>query len=238
MRIARGRGARKNGERYRVVRRNPIPAFIAVVAIIGLGCAYAYFSFSQTDRYRASRHVLAEKSTIDLRMTVDYERGPIAREDYRMSDDDGISATSYRVLGRGGTEVTVTERPRATLEQGANVADLFGRVVQDGIWELHARPPRGDTTTRYTIAIAQVAGAAHGSYRFSFTDPHYWATTGGHQFHIVLAKGKPLPDLLQLSSTTLVEPRYGRLVEDLRSFGPPAFRAKMLVARERAGGRG
>ena len=219
------------------MRRNPIPLLIFVATLIGLGGAYAYFQATQTGRYEAARSVLAQRSEIRLRMTVRHEAGPLASEEYRMSDIEGVSRASYRVLGRNGTQIAIEERPRVTLEEGANVAFLFDELVVDGIWELPSRPPRGDTTTHYDIEIAQVSGTGHGSHRFEFTDPHYWATTGGHQFHITLDKNKPVPDLLQMTSTVVVEPRYAALVDDFRAFGPERFRKKSADARTRAGAR-
>jgi hypothetical protein len=220
------------------VRRNPIPVLIFVATLIGLGAAYAYFQQTQTGRYEAARSVLAQRSEIRLRMTVRYDKGPLASEEYQMSDIEGTSGVRYTAIGRGGTQITIDERPRRTLEQGANVAFLFDELVQHGIWELRSKPPRGDTATHYDIEIAQVSGSGHGSREIVFTDPHYWATTGGHQFHITLAKNKPIPDLLNLSSTVLVEPRYGELVAAFRAFGPPSLRAKMAAARVRLGEHG
>ena len=220
------------------VPRNPVPLLILVATLVGLGVAYAYFGATQTGRYEASRSVLNQRSEIRLAMTVRYDAGPLAQEDYRMSDIEGTSRIAYRVLGRNGVQIPIEERPRPTLEPGADVAFLFDELVADGIWELRSKPPRGDTRRHYTVEIAQVAGQGHGSHRFEFTDPHYWATTGGHQFHITLDRNKPVPDLVQLSSTTLVEPRYEKLVAAFRGFGPPSLRSKIVAARARLGERG
>ena len=217
------------------MRRNPIPILILVLSIAGLLAAYAMFSRSIVPRYAGARKVLSRPSDIRLSLTLRHDRGPIVEEDYAMRDTDGVSASSYRAVGRNGTAITVEERPRVSLD-AANVAFLFGRVVQDGIWELTNRPPRGDASTHYTVHVYQLIDDQHGSRDYTFTDPHYWATTGGHQFHITLAKNKPVPDLLTMSSTVLVEPRYEALVEDFRSFGPDSFRAKAAQARARLGG--
>ena len=215
--------------------RNPIPFFILVAVLVGLGTAYAYFQTTQSPRYAATRKVAAQRSEIRLGMSVTYDHGPLLREDYELADVEGTSRGLYRGLGRSGTQITIAERPRVTLDEGANVAFFFDRAVQDGIWELRSKPPRGETQAHYAVSIAQVTGNQSGSHRFSFTDPHYWATTGGHQFHIKLEKGKPLPNLLQLSSTTLVEPRYQKIVDDFRAFGPASFRAKVSAAQARLG---
>lgn len=219
------------------MRRNPIPPLILVAALIGLGGAYAFFEQTVVPRYQATRTVLTSRSDLQLRMLVRYDRGPLVEEDYAMRDADGTSTIDYRGVGRNGVTVTISERPRRTIEEGSNVAYLFGQAVQDGIWDLPSKPPRGDTSTRYTISVYQLTGSKHGSYRFTFTDPHYWATTGGHQFHIKLDKNKPVPDLLNLTSTVVVEPRYEKLVTDFRTFGPESFRAKVAAAQSRLGGR-
>ncbi len=219
------------------MRSGPIPLLVLVAVLLGLGGAYYYFTRTQTDRYALSRHVVDQVSIIDLSLAISYDAGPLVREDYRMQDDDGVSKAEYRVLGRSGTQITITEAPRATLDPDLNVAFFFDQVVHDGIWELSSKPPRGDTARRYRIRIAQTAGSAHGSRDITFTDPHYWATTGGHQFTIKLHKGVPIPNLLQLSSTTLVEPRYGTLVADFRAYGPASFREKARAARMRLGAR-
>jgi hypothetical protein len=217
------------------VPRNPIPPLVLVLVIIGLVAAVAFFRSTEAHRYAATRRVLGQRSEIKLGMRVRYDSGPLVEEDYAMNDIDGVSSSSYRAVGRSGTRITITERPRATLEDGPNVAYFFGQVVQDGIWELAARPPRGDARTHYRISIYQLTDAQHGSHAFEFTDPHYWATTGGHQFHLTLARDKPLPDLLQMSSAVVVEPRYGKLVGDFRSFGPESFRSKVAAAQAKLG---
>jgi hypothetical protein len=216
------------------VRRNPIPFLILVLSIVGLLAAYAMFNRSIVPRYVAARKVLDRHSEIRLSLKIRHEHGALAEEDYAMSDVDGISASSYRAVGRDGTAITVEERPRRALD-AANVAFFFGRVVQDGIWELTNKPPRGDTSTTYEAHVYQLIDEQHGSRDVTFTDPHYWATTGGHQFHITLAKNKPVPDLLTMTSTVLVEPRYQELVDDFRAFGPDSFRTKSAQARARLG---
>jgi len=205
--------------------------------VVGTVAAFAFFRSTESYRYAATRRVLFQRSEIKIAMTVRYDRGPLAEEDYAMSDIDGVSSSSYRGVARGGTRITIAERPRATLEDGPNVAYFFGQVVQDGIWELRSRGSRGDTRAHYRISIYQLTDTQHGSHSFEFTDPHYWATTGGHQFHLKLARDKPVPDLLRLTSTVVVEPRYERLVSDFRAFGPESFRTKVAAAQARLGGR-
>jgi len=217
------------------VRRNPIPILILLIALAGLALTYGFFRSALLPRYTASRNILASRSELRLAMSVRHARGPIAEEHYAMSDVDGLSRSSYRALGRNGLQISIDERPRATTEEGPNVAFFFQRAVADGIWELRSQPPRGDTSTQYTIDVYQLVNGEHGSRHIVFTDPRYWATTGGHQFIIHLDKHKPVPDLVRLSSTALVEPRYDRVVSDFRSFGPLSFREKVTAARVRLG---
>ncbi len=219
------------------MRNRAIPIFICVVAIVGALLTVVVFEQTQVGRYRAARSVANQRSEVRLSLEIRYDAGAIAEEAYRMADLDGVSHATYRILSRDGTQITIEERARPTLDPDSNVAYLFQRLVQDGIWELRTKPPRGDVRTHYAVAIAQVAGDAHGSRLVRFTDPHYWATTGGHQFHITLSRDKPVPDLLRMTSTTLVEPRYEKLIADFRAFGSTGFRAKIVAARERIAGR-
>ncbi len=217
--------------------RNPVPVLVFVSSLLAVVIAFAYYRASEGWRLAATQRVSEQRSEIRLDMTVTYGSGVLAKETYAMSDIGGTSTMQYRVLGNNGLAITIVERPRATLEEGMNVAYLFDELVRDGIWDLPSKPPRGETATRYAVGISQLAGNTNGSHRFTFTDPHYWATTGGHQFHITLSKNKPIPNLLQLSSTTLVEPRYGEVVADFRGFGPASFRSKVVAARVRLGAR-
>lgn len=213
--------------------RNPVPFLVLVAALIAAGGFYGVFQTTVAPRYTNTHKVLASRSDLELAMRVSHDTGPISEEDYAMSDVDGVSKSSYRAIGRSGVQITIAERPRETLDDGPNVAYFFQEAVADGVWDLRSRPPRGDRSTHYQIDVYQLTGDQHGSHRFTFTDPHYWATTGGHQFHIVLDKNKPIPDILKLSSTTLVEPRYEKVVDDFRAFGPQSFRDKIAAAQTR-----
>jgi hypothetical protein len=175
-------------------------------------------------------HALARlPSEIALSMTVRYARGMIAREEYRMNDNNGLSSAVYRVTGRSGMRVRIESLPHADYD----VSFLFGKVVRDGIWELPGVPPRGDTSVSYEVTVAQSIDGHHGAHTIHFTDPHYWATTAGRMYHIRLDKNKPVPDLLLLRSTSSSEPRYERVVKDMRSFGSYALQEKIASARAR-----
>ncbi len=217
--------------------RNPIPPLVLLITLAGLVIVYQFFQAAVLPRYKASRAVLVSKSELRLSLLVTHDRGPIAEEQYTMSNIDGVSKSRYRVVGRDNLQVAIDERPRETTEFGPNVAYFFQQTVADGIWELRTHPPRGDTSVHYTIDVYQLVNGQHGSRHIVFTDPHYWATTGGHQFTIHLDKKKPTPAFVNLTSTALVEPRYEKVVADFRAFGPDSFRHKVTAARVRLGAR-
>jgi len=209
------------------VFRNPVPLFIFLMGFLAVALMWRYFAIEHPDEYAAVRKVAHSHSDIKLGMQVHHTNGSISDEYYSMEDRDGLSTSQYRAVGRDGTSIKVDALPRQTVD----VAFLFDRAVADGIWDLTNRPVRGDASTSYTIDIYQLTNGKHGSRSITFTDPHYWATTGGHQFQIHLDKNKPVPDLLQMTSTVAVEPRYERLVKDFLSYGTGQFKAKIAQAQ-------
>jgi hypothetical protein len=208
--------------------------FVAIalgIAVIGM---WQLFAHTESGRYEAAHKVQQSRSEIHIGLTIVHDKGAIAQESYAIADVDGVSSVTYNVTDRAGKTVHVTAPAHKTKEYGSDVAYLFGQTVQDGIWDLTNRPPRGDTSTHYTITVQQLVDGQHGSHHFTFTDPKYWATTGGHQFHITLDRNKPVPDLVNLKSTVTVEPRYGKLVDDIENFGSPAFRSTVAAWRAKA----
>ncbi|MGH7709136.1 MAG: hypothetical protein ACREM8_12805 [Vulcanimicrobiaceae bacterium] len=210
-------------------RPRAVPTFVMIAFLVGLVAVGYALTRTYQDRAHAVHNVATSRSELHLGLSIHHDRGPIADEEYRMSDINGISTARYRASNRHGVTITVELVPQPTYD----VSFFFGRVDHDGIWKLTNRPPRGDLTTRYTLDVGQLIDGAHGSRRISFTDPHYWATTAGHQYRIHLERNKPVPDLLTLSSTTLADPRYLRVVDDFRAFGPEEFRAKVSAAQAR-----
>jgi hypothetical protein len=93
------------------------------------------------------------------------------------------------------------------------------------------KPPAGNTDVHYTLHIFQVADNKQGQRTILFTDPRYWAVTAGRQYQIELSKNSPTPDLTKLKSTTLADPRYEKIVQAFRNFGPPSFRQKVVKAQ-------
>jgi len=196
--------------------------FVVVMTIIG---AKIYWNPEQTRENQVER-VLRQPSAIYARMLISYDKPPIYEEEYRMQDVEGTSSFQYRIRSYSGKQVTVTAPPHSTTD----VSFFFGKLVNDGVWDLVDKPPRGNTEVHYTVYIKQYADFKHGDRTIVFTDPHYWAVTAGRQFAIDLRNTNP-NDLLKLKSTALADPHYEQVVNDFLRFGPPEFRAKIAAVK-------
>ena len=215
------------------MRRNAVPLAVFLLMFVGFILAGIVYLQTLAPRYANNHKILTSASDVKIALAIAYDRGPVRQETWTMRDQNGLSSIAYRALGRNGIQVTINERPTDTINDDTDVAFLFGKLVQDGLWDLPSKPPRGNTNAHYTISVYQLITNEHGGRTFTFTDPHYWATTGGHQFTIHLDKDKPVPDLLRMSSTTLVEPRYETLVQDFRAFGPRSFLTRIASEKKR-----
>ena len=211
------------------MRRFPTTLVILVLAAAGLILGWRIFWPSESQRYQAVSTVRQQRSELHFSEAVAHQTGPIAREEWRLDNVNGNSVAAYSAENRAGTRVARFSEPI----KGYDVTFTFEKLVQDGIWELHTRPLKGNTNDVYTISVAQTAGARSGSHKFSFADPHYLATTAGRQYEIHLDKNKPVPDLLTLNSTSSADPRYQKVVDDFASFGPPRFKKTVAAAREK-----
>lgn len=211
------------------MRRFPTTPVILVLAIIGIVGGWRLFSGNETQRYQAVQQVRNQRSELHFGEVITHTKGPIAREEWRLDNVNGKSVASYDAENRAGSRTAKFSEPI----QGYDVTFTFEKLVQDGIWELHTRPLKGNTSDVYTITVAQVAGDRSGSHKFTFADPHYLATTAGRQYQIHLDKNKPVPDLLTLNSTSNADPRYQKMVDDFAAFGPPRFKKTVAAAREK-----
>jgi hypothetical protein len=211
------------------MRRFPTTLVVVTLAVVGLILGWRIFWPSESQRYQAVTAVRTQRSELHFGQVITHEKGPIAREEWRLDNVEGKSTASYTAQNRAGSRVAKFTEPI----QGYDVTFAFEKLVQDGIWELQTRPLRGKTDDVYTVSVAQTAGARSGKHRFTFADPHYLATTAGRQYNIHLDKNKPVPNLLTLQSTSTADPRYQKMVDEFASFGPPRFKKTVAAAREK-----
>lgn len=211
------------------MRRFPTTLVIVVLAIIGVVGGWRLFSSNETQRYQAVQQVRNQRSELHFGEAIAHDKGPIAREEWRLDNVNGKSVASYTAENRAGSRIAKFSEPI----EGYDVTFTFEKLVQDGLWELHTRPLKGNTNDVYTITVAQVAGDRSGSHKFTFCDPRYLATTAGRQYEIHLDKNKPVPNLVTLQSTSTADPRYQKIVDDFAAFGPPRFKKTVAAAREK-----
>jgi hypothetical protein len=176
--------------------------------------------------------VLHARSTWTINMQAYTSAGPISQETYRVSNDDGASRVFYSASNRDGTVTKQFDVPLS----GPGATFLFEQLRADGIWELDDKPVRPHSKDQYIVEVDQTLGDEGGSRAFGFSDPHYWATTKAEEFQIRLpAKSMQHFDLTRVASAgrSLREPRYKRIVDEIRSFGPQSvLDAEALIRSE------
>jgi hypothetical protein len=208
------------------MRRFPVTLLILVVVVVAIVGGWMLFAKSEHDRFVAVQRIADQRSEIRMWYTVVHTSGPLAREVWFMQNLNGHSVATYTAVDRRGNKATFDEQI-----VGYEVTFLFDRVVADGIWDLETRPFRGSSQTLHVVEIAQVADKSSGSHRFQFSDAHYIATEAGRQYEIHLDPHKPVPNLVDLQSTSTADPRYEKIVADFEQFGSPRFKATIAQAR-------
>lgn len=203
-------------------RSSIVPLAILVFSVVTLIVGISFYWKPETNRINDVARIQNQPSAIYATLLMQYDHPPIYQEEYRMQDIDGVSTFQYRIRSYGGKQVTLTAPKHVTTD----VSFFFGKLVLDGVWNLMDKPPRGNTHVLYTVYVNQKADFKQGDRTIVFTDPHYWATTAGRQFHIDLRKTNP-NDLLTLQSTQLADPHYQQIVNDFLTFGSESFRAKI-----------
>jgi hypothetical protein len=197
--------------------------FVAVMVVIGIRL---YASHPEFTRFNELERAKNSPSALHASLTIRYDKPPIYEEAWTLQDINGVTSFEYRIRSYSGHQITITAPPHATTD----VSYFFGKLVQDGVWDLMDKTPVGDTSAHYTIFVKQTADYKTGDRTITFTDPHYWATTAGRQYTIDLRKTNP-NDLLKLQGTSLADPRYLQIVNDFRAFGPPGFQDKVASVR-------
>ncbi len=213
------------------MRRFPIEIFTVVLAVVMLVIGWFIYGTGEMGRFAPAVHAQRAPSRLYATLRIRYDHGPIYEEEYRMTDIEGTSTFQYRVRGFNGKEVTVSAPPARMYD----VSFFFGRLDQDGIWQLVNRPALANANAHYTVYVKQLADYKQGERTVTFTSPRYWATTGGHEYAIDLSKGVP-HDLVHMQSSQVADPRYEQIVKDFRDFGPDEFRHNVATAQAHVAG--
>lgn len=209
------------------MRRPWLPTALFIFCIVFLIAGTIFIKWPDFQNKPQVEQVRLAPTVLDLRLTIAYAKPPIYEEQYVIRNNNGLSTAQYKITGYSGKVVTITIPPAKRYD----MTFFFEDVVQDGIWKLTNRPPRGNTDVRYTLYVHEIANRKQGSRTITFTDPHYWAVTAGRQYQIHLSPNSPTPDLLKLNSTSIADPRFEKIVRAFRSFGPASFRQRILQAQ-------
>jgi hypothetical protein len=210
------------------MRRFPIEIFIVVVAVVMLILGWRIYGTGEMGRFGPAIHAQKAPSQLYARMLVRYPKGPIYEEEYRMSDIEGVSTFQYRIRGYAGRQITVN----APAARVYDVSFFFGRLDQDGIWQLVNKPPLPDAPAHYTVYVKQLADYKKGERTVTFTNPEYWAKKAGQEYEIDLSKGVP-KDFVHVQNDQASAPHYLQIVKDFLDFGPYEFKRNVAAAQAR-----
>jgi len=214
------------------VRRFPIELFIVAVAVVMLILGWRIYGAGEMGRFGPAVHAQKAPSELYARLLVRYPKPPVYEEEYRMSDVEGVSKFDYRIRGYNGRQISVTA-PAARVYE---VSFFFGKLDQDGVWDLFDKSPRPDADAFYTVYVKQLADYKQGQRTVKFTNPKYWATKASQQFEIDLSKGIP-KDLVRLQTRQAAGGHYQQIIDDFRTFGPDEFRHNVSAAQAQIRGK-
>ncbi|HET9028838.1 MAG TPA: hypothetical protein VFN49_01565 [Candidatus Aquilonibacter sp.] len=211
-------------------RSQVVPVAILLFTIFMAVTGYFIYWHDETARVEKVAQIHKARSEIYTHLLIRYDKPPVYEEEYRMQDVEGKSTFTYRIRSYAGKQISITAPPGPMYD----VSFFYGKLDQDGVWQIVNQPPRGNTSIHYTVYVKQLVDFKQGERTVTFTDPHWWATTAGRQYSIDLSKNSP-KDLLKMNSTTLADPRYQTIVNDFRAFGPESFRKRIAAARASMG---
>jgi hypothetical protein len=210
------------------MRRFPIEILIVVLCVVMIALGWRIYGMGEMGRFGPAIHAQHAPSALYARMLVRFTKPPIYEEEFRMSDVEGVSTFDYRIRGVKGHQIVIT----APAARVYDVSFFYGRLVQDGIWQLVNKAPLPHADAHYTIYVKQLADYKQGERTVTFTNPEYWASRAGRQFEIDLSKGVP-KNLVYIAGQQAGDARYQQIVTDFRNFGPDEFRHNIAVAQER-----
>ncbi len=214
--------------------RFPIGLVIAIFVVVAIIVSLRFVPPISLGNMSKVSNIENAPSDIAAQLTIRYDKPPLYEEEYRMRDDNGVSSYQYSLLRYAGPLKRVRLTLKAPPHLTYDVSFFFGELTSDGVWDIPSRPPRGDTSVSYTVSVQQTEAYHGGSHSATFTDPKFWATSAGREFHIHLSPTGPLPNILQLQGTGIKDARYLHILEDFRTFGPPEFRSAVEKARAQA----
>lgn len=207
-------------------------AVILFAAMIVAGIlTYVYFFHPFMAEQPQVEHVINENSVWSVTMQEYLMHGPLSAETYRISNDNGKTTIFYSATNRAGT---VTKEFTAPLV-GPSGTFLFEDLRANGLWELDDRPVRPNPVDEYVIEVDQTLGDEGGTHSFSFSDPAFWATTHSQEFNLHLPAKGPISGVngatMGVAGRSLREPRYFKIVQEIRAFGPPSIAAAQVKIR-------
>ena len=201
---------------------------IMIVAVI---LTYVYFFHPFMVEQPQVEQVINANSTWSVTMQEYLMHGPLSAETYRISNDNGKTTIFYSATNRAGT---VTKEFTAPLA-GPSGTFLFEDLRANGLWELDDRAVRPDPVAEYVIEADQTLGDEGGTHVFSFSDPAFWATTHAQEFNLRLPLKGPITGskglTMGVAGRSLREPRYFKIVQEIRSFGSPSILAAQVKIR-------
>ncbi len=192
----------------------------------GLIVGWRIYGPGEMGRFAPVIHAQRAPSKLYAKLIIAYAKPPIEQEEYQMSDDDGVSTFQYAIRGAQGHLITV----KAPAARVYDVSFFFGRLVQDGVWQLDNKAPLPNAPERYAVYVKQAVDYKQGDRLVTFTSPQYWATKTGRQYQIDFRKAFRAICCTSPARKS-ADPRYEQIVKDFRDFGPDVFRHNVAAAQ-------
>jgi hypothetical protein len=208
--------------------RRSSPLEIFIVVLIAIFAIVGWRLYGGPHPVSGIGHAQNAPSRLYAALTIRYAHPPIFEEQYHMQDIDGVSTFEYSIRGYNCRLVTI----KAPTGRIYDVSFFFGGLDQDGIWQLVNTPPMPHAAATYTVYVKQVADFKQGDRTVIFTDPEYWASHTAREVQLDVSKGDS-ENLLRMQAPS-PDPRYQKIVEDFRNFGPDEFRQNVAQAQARA----
>jgi len=202
-----------------------------ITIVVGI-LTYVYFFHPFMLEQPQVQRVITANSTWSVTMQEYLMHGPLSGETYRISNDNGRTTIFYSATNRAGTVTKEFTTPLV----GPSGTFLFEDLRANGLWELDDRPVRPNPIDEYIIEVDQTLGDEGGNRAFSFSDPAYWALTHSKEFDLHLPSKGPIAGSNgtttgSLAGRSLREPRYWKIVQEIRGFGPPSILAAQAKIR-------